>query len=136
MYPGKDGLAYHERFGHFDTEEDKPVFPEEVVPAGTIPDLRSAESVRPDEYPRADVSYNKPKKEPEIPRYYRCVRTTTGKSYLVRGTLAGMDHSVKFLLDTGANMNIIPMDIFARIPDAKRPKLEPSKYNIEVGGRT
>ena len=44
-----------------------------------------------------------------------------------------MESSIKFLLDTGANMNIIPMDIFVRIPETLRPKLEPSKYGIEVG---
>ena len=133
VYPSKDGQAYQDRHSWFDAEENQPVFPEKLVTPDPIPELPATTTDRKDEFPRADVSYNKTKKTEQPPRFFRCVRTTTGKSYLIRGTLTGMDSTVKFLLDTGANMNIIPMDVFVRIPDGRRPKLEPSKYNIEVG---
>ena len=132
VYPTKNGLNFMERYGRYDAMEDEPVFPEEVVAAEPIPDPRPVDQVEVGEFARADVSYDKEQADRQ-PRYLRCVKTTTGKSYLVRGTLANMDASIKFLLDTGANMNIIPMDVFVRIPDTLRPKLEPSKYGIEVG---
>ena len=132
VYPATDKVSFMEQHGNYGPRADEPVFPEEVQDPGPIPEPRTVENVDTAEFPRADVSYDQ--KPPEHrPRYLRCVKTTTGKSYLVRGTIANMESSVKFLLDTGANMNIIPMDIFVRIPDGLRPKLEPSKYGIEVG---
>ena len=133
VYPSEDGKTYEERFGHFDAEEDRPVFPEELKTPKPIAEPRKVETGKVDDYPQEDVIYEDHSDDSELPHYYRCVKTTTGKSYLVRAYLPGMETSVKFLLDTGANMNIIPMDIFTRIPDSRRPKLEPSKYNIEVG---
>jgi hypothetical protein len=61
------------------------------------------------------------------------VKTTTGRSYFVQGKLQHVDKEVKFLLDTGANMNLLPMDMYVRIPEGRRPKMEDAKHGIQVG---
>ena len=90
--------------------------------------------VKSKDFPEEDVVYE----EPEFTgrrraRFFKCSRTMTGKSYLVRGTLQDTDVEMKFLLDTGASMNIVPLDQFLRIPEKHRPRLEKPPHNIEVG---
>ena len=134
IYPTATGEPFKDTYTKLDMLNEGPAFPEELVKEPEpIETLKPVEVENKSQYPRADVSYTVQGEMRPRPRFLRCVRTTTGKSYMIRGHIANMPNPVKFLLDTGANMNIIPLDIFVRIPDVFRPKMEKSKHNIEVG---
>ena len=87
-------------------------------------------------FPRADVSYQPTPTVTLRPRYFRCVKTALGKSIMVRGNIENLPQPVTFLIDSGAQMNIIPLDVILRIPDELKPKAEPSGTAIMIGDGT
>ena len=44
-----------------------------------------------------------------------------------------MKRPLKMLVDTGAQINILPLDTYLRIPDAHRPKIEKINHRIKLG---
>ena len=84
------------------------------------------------EYAKETITYEA-EQEDVRPYYWKCSKTLNGESYMVDGVVADMTTPVRFLLDTGANMNILPLRIYERIGREARPGLEKTKYDIMVG---
>ena len=83
-------------------------------------------------YEKRDVQYTAEREEAR-PYYWKCSKTLNGESYLIEGRLAGAQSDTRFLLDTGANMNILPIRVYHSILAEQRPSLEKTKFDIMVG---
>ena len=72
-------------------------------------------------YEKRDVQYTAEREEAR-PYYWKCSKTLNGESYLIEGRLAGAQSDTRFLLDTGANMNILPIRVYHSILAEQRDR--------------
>ena len=72
-----------------------PVFPQEPAAPTPLPPVPEVDATTVEKYPTADVSYDA--NDGRIPVYMRCIRTSTGDCYLVRGEIQGMKRQLKIL---------------------------------------
>ena len=107
-----------------------PVFHQEPAAPTPLPPEPEIDATTVERYPTVNVSYEAT--DGKVPVYMRCIRTTTGNCYLVRGEIQGMKRTLKVLVDTGAQINILPLDTYLRIPEAHRPKIEPINHRIKL----
>ena len=105
------------------TKGDGPVFPQEVGALDKLPPPAQVDPEAAKKYPCEDVVYQDTRIR--TPMYMRCIRTSTGECYLVRREVRGLKQPLKLLIDTGAQIIILPLDTYLRIPEAHRPKVEP-----------